>query len=112
MNHQVANTLSLFRCTTLNKNPPVAGEKGYKFEEILPIYKAVSDEVDSGTMADFMEAFRTFDREGQGYIAGAEMRHALISIGKLHSFVRSLLLSLILCSIFRSFVNQWSLANW
>jgi len=97
----------LFRCIALHKNP-VEGEKGYKFEEILPIYKAVSDELESGTFADFMEAFKTFDREGQGYVAGAEMRHALTSIGKLHSFSRSLILSLVhfFDRVSRSFVDQ------
>jgi len=57
------------------------GEKQYKFEEILPIYKAVNSETDVGTFADFMEAFKTFDREGQGYIAAAELRHVLTSLG-------------------------------
>ena len=58
-----------------------AGEKQYKFEEILPIYKAVSNESDTGTFADFMEAFKTFDREGQGFINAAELRHVLCSLG-------------------------------
>jgi Ca2+-binding EF-hand superfamily protein len=58
------------------------GEKQYKFEEILPIYKAVSGEDDIGTFADFMEAFKTFDREGQGFIAAAELRHVLTSLGE------------------------------
>jgi len=58
------------------------GEKQYKFEEILPIYKAVSAETDVGTFADFMEAFKTFDREGQGYMNGAELRHVLTMLGE------------------------------
>lgn len=58
------------------------GEKQYKFEEILPIYKAVNNETDVGTFADFMEAFKTFDREGQGFIAAAELRHVLTSLGE------------------------------
>lgn len=58
------------------------GEKQYKFEEILPIYKAVNGEPDVGTYADFMEAFKTFDREGQGFIASAELRHVLTSLGE------------------------------
>jgi Ca2+-binding EF-hand superfamily protein len=60
----------------------VAGEKQYKFEEILPLYKAVSSEAEAGTFADFMEAFKTFDREGQGLIHAAELRHVLTSLGK------------------------------
>ena len=58
-----------------------AGEKQYGFEEILPIYKAVSSESDTGTFADFMEAFKTYDREGQGFINAAELRHVLCSLG-------------------------------
>jgi len=58
------------------------GEKQYKFEEILPIFKAVSAETDVGTFADFMECFKTFDREGQGYINSAELRHVLCMLGE------------------------------
>lgn len=81
----------LLRCTGLNPTVDLVnknggtkklGEKQYKFEEILPIYKAVSDEKDTGTFADFMEAFKTFDREGQGYVAMAEVRHVLTSLGE------------------------------
>jgi Ca2+-binding EF-hand superfamily protein len=81
----------LLRCTGLNPTNKIVcdnggtkkfGEKQYKFEEILPIYKAVSGETDTGTFADFMEAFKTFDREGQGFISMAEMRHVLQSLGE------------------------------
>jgi Ca2+-binding EF-hand superfamily protein len=58
------------------------GDKQYKFEEILPIYQAVSADAESGTFADFMEAFKTFDREGQGFINAAELRHVLTSLGE------------------------------
>jgi len=79
----------LLRCAGLNPTNALVlknggtekfGEKQYKFEEILPIFKAVSDETDTGTFADFMEAFKTFDREGQG--AAAELRHVLTSLGE------------------------------
>ncbi|KAI0239264.1 Myosin essential light chain, striated adductor muscle [Lamellibrachia satsuma] len=81
----------LLRCTGLNPTNELVlknggcskfGEKQYKFEEILPIYKAVSDETDTGTYADFMEAFKTFDREGQGFISSAEMRMVLVGLGE------------------------------
>ncbi|XP_059160663.1 myosin, essential light chain, adductor muscle-like [Physella acuta] len=58
------------------------GEKAYKLEEFLPIFSAVSKEKDTGTFADFNEAFKTFDREGQGFISAAEMRHVLTCLGE------------------------------
>merc|ERR1712121_518184 len=79
------------RCCGLNptnevvlKNGGVSkmGEKQYKFEEILPIYQAVAKETDTGTFADFMEAFKTFDREGQGFISMAETRHVIQNLGE------------------------------
>jgi len=58
------------------------GEKQYKFDEILPIFKQVSGEDQPGTFADFMEGFKTFDREGQGFINAAELRHVLCMLGE------------------------------
>jgi Ca2+-binding EF-hand superfamily protein len=58
------------------------GEKQYKFEEILPIFKQASSADEAGTFADFMEAFKTFDREGQGFINAAELRHVLTMLGE------------------------------
>lgn len=59
-----------------------SGEKQFAFDEILPLYAAVSKITDTGTFADFMEAFKTYDREGQGFISGAELRHVLQSLGE------------------------------
>jgi len=81
----------LLRC--LGNNPTQAtvakhggtqkmGEKSYKFEEFIPLYKELMNDKDTGTFADFMEAFKTFDREGQGFISGAELRHLLTSLGE------------------------------
>lgn len=57
-------------------------EKQYKFDEFLPIYEAIIKEKAEGTHADFMEAFKTFDREGQGFISSAEMRQVLSCYGE------------------------------
>jgi myosin light chain 6 len=81
----------LFRCLGYNPTNAIVdkhggtkkmGEKAYKFEEFLPMLQEVMGEKDTGTFADFMEAFKTFDREGQGFISGAEIRHLLSSLGE------------------------------
>jgi len=86
-----AKVADFLRCCGLNPTNALVeknggtkklGDKQYTFEEILPIFKAVSDETDTGTFADFMEAFKTFDREGQGFVAAAELRHVLTSLGE------------------------------
>lgn len=88
---EAAKVGDVIRC--LNLNPTLEliyknggakkfGERQYKFEEFLPIYQSILKEKDTGTFADFNEAFKTFDREGQGYISAAEMRHVLRSLGE------------------------------
>ncbi|KAL3315692.1 hypothetical protein Ciccas_005672 [Cichlidogyrus casuarinus] len=81
----------LLRCA--DHNPTIAtclkhgateeqGQKAYKFEEFLPIYQGILREKELGTFADYMEAFKTFDREGQGYISMAELCHVLTAYGE------------------------------
>ena len=59
----------------------LAGDKLYTFEEIIPMYEAINKETDTGTYADFVEGFKTFDREGQGYVSAAELRNMLTMMG-------------------------------
>ncbi|KAG5451274.1 Myosin essential light chain, striated adductor muscle [Clonorchis sinensis] len=81
----------LLRCSGMNPTVSVTvkhgatekpGEKQYKFEEFLPCYEAILKEKAAGTFADYMEAFKTFDREGQGIVSAAEMRHVLTGYGE------------------------------
>ena len=58
------------------------GEKQYSFEEFLPIIKSILKIDDTGSYAEFCEAFKSFDREGQGYITAGEMMHMLTAMGK------------------------------
>jgi len=58
------------------------GEKRLTFEEFFPIYEQVSKEKSEGTMADYMECLKVFDKDESGKIFGAELRHALLSLGE------------------------------
>jgi len=69
----------------ISKNGGAAklGEKGYKLEEFLPIYEKISEDKDSkGSFAEFNECFKTFDREGQGFMSAAELRNVLTGLGE------------------------------
>lgn len=47
----------------------------------LPIYQAISKNRSSNTAEDFNEGLRHFDKDGNGYISSAELRHLLTSLG-------------------------------
>lgn len=51
------------------------------FEVFLPIYQAISKNRSSNTAEDFNEGLRHFDKDGNGYISSAELRHLLTSLG-------------------------------
>jgi len=58
------------------------GEKRIPFEEVVPVYEALQKEKAVGTQADFVEALRVFDKDECGKCLGAELRHALMSLGE------------------------------
>jgi Ca2+-binding EF-hand superfamily protein len=58
------------------------GEKRFAYEEFLPIYEQLQKEKEVGTYADFMEGLRVFDKEENGKILVAELRHALLALGE------------------------------
>lgn len=47
----------------------------------MPIYQAISKNRSSNTAEDFNEGLRHFDKDGNGYISSAELRHLLTSLG-------------------------------
>lgn len=51
------------------------------FEVFLPIYQAISKNRSSNTADDFNEGLRHFDKEGNGFISSAELRHLLTTLG-------------------------------
>jgi len=58
-----------------------AGRKRVTFEEFLPIYLSCRSKKQEGTMEDFIEGLRVFDKDGNGTINSAELRHVLTSLG-------------------------------
>ena len=57
------------------------GHKRIAFEEFLPIYLSARQKKDQGSMEDFIEGLKVFDKESNGLINSAELRHVLTSLG-------------------------------
>ena len=57
-------------------------ESRVSFETFLPILQAVSQKKITDTVEDFVEGLRHFDKDGNGFISSAELRHMLTSLGE------------------------------
>lgn len=57
------------------------------FEEFVPIYQTVSKTRDQYNKEQFVEGLSHFDREGNGTIAVAELKHLLTTLGKTLEYV-------------------------
>lgn len=55
--------------------------KRLNFETFLPMLKQV-DSLPKGTVDDYVEGLRVFDKEGNGTVMGAELRIVLSTLGK------------------------------
>ena len=48
----------------------------------MPIFLSCQQKKDEGSMEDFNEGLKVFDKEGNGFIDSAELRYVLTSLGK------------------------------
>jgi len=56
--------------------------KSLPFEDFLPLLWAISHTPDPGSYEDFLEGLKVFDKDGNGTINSAELRHVLTSLGE------------------------------
>ncbi|KAK2703253.1 myosin light chain 1-like isoform X2 [Artemia franciscana] len=77
----------------LNLNPTLAqieklggtkkkNEKKLKVEEFLPIFSQVKKEKDHGTLEDFIECMKLYDKSENGTMMLAELNHILLALGE------------------------------
>merc|ERR1712147_346465 len=57
-------------------------EKSINFEDFLPILWGVAPAKDPGSYEDFYEGLKVFDKDGQGSISSAELRHVMMNLGE------------------------------
>jgi myosin light chain 6 len=57
-------------------------DKRITFEQFLPILSTIGKNREPPVLEDFIEGFRVFDKEQNGFIHSAELRHLLTNLGE------------------------------
>ncbi|KAK1341037.1 hypothetical protein QTO34_017438 [Cnephaeus nilssonii] len=74
-------TMGVFSLVMEQRNVELKSRR-VDFETFLPMLQAVSKNRDQGTYEDYLEGLRVFDKEGNGKVMGAELRHVLTTLGE------------------------------
>ena len=57
-------------------------ENSITLDDFLPILWTISQAPDPGSYEDFFEGLKVFDKDGNGNVNSAELRHVLSSLGE------------------------------